>query len=417
MDFDQMPYLHHNPGGVAFEGGPQLESYSISSSDMAPGGLLSVASEWSGVTTGFSGTLRLVPPAALRHEIPPLAEVTIEISEASGDWVLELPDNISRGLYLVQLTVHGPDGEARALTPGGRSRGPLYLEPVRVPGGTLLTDDTPTLAPFGPAVRLHSSIIAPSEGDWLKVDLEWSARYALPANYGISLRLLSKNGDVLTAFDTQPGYGYLPTSLWRPGELISDSYLIPSPDSATPHSGCSLHIILYQVASRRPVGEARLGPFDLPMETTFEATPPPRSYTLPRVEHASGATFGDEVELAGYALDRNGASVDLTLWWRALVDPTGDYTVFVHLLDESTDDIVTQSDAMPRGGSYPTSWWSTGEVVSETVSLSAEGLPQGAYRLAVGLYDRSVDRLTTVGADGQHVPDNRLVLGEVIELK
>ena len=61
--------------------------------------------------------------------------------------------------------------------------------------------------------------------------------------------------------------------------------------------------------------------------------------------------------------------------------------------DPDTEDIVTQSDAMPQGGAYPTSWWIKGEVVSETVTLPLEGVPGGEYRLAVGLYDRTVTRL------------------------
>jgi hypothetical protein len=63
----------------------------------------------------------------------------------------------------------------------------------------------------------------------------------------------------------------------------------------------------------------------------------------------------------------------------------------------------------------PTSWWAAGEVVSETVTLSLEGVPQGTYQLAVGLYDQTVTRLQAVGSDEQRLPDDRVILPGIVE--
>jgi len=417
MDFEQMPFLHHTPGGVAFRDGPRLESYSLAANEVAPGDRISVGLDWSGIAGAHSATLRLLSPAAPRHEVVPLCEATDEVSEDGGDWVLRVPDDAPRGIYLLELRVYGPEGELRALTPGGRARGPLYLAPVYVPRGPALSSDMPILAPFGPAIRLHSATVAPAEEDRLEVDLEWSTRYALPANYGISLRLLGSSGEVLTAVDSQPGYGYLPTSMWRSGELVSDKFLVPNPGGETSHAGCSLHVILYQVSSGLVIGEARFGDFGLPLKAPFAASSLPRSFTLPRMENGAGVTFGEEIELAGYALKKESASIGLNLWWRALTNPAGDYTVFVHLFDFSTGDVLVQNDTMPRGGAYPTSWWVPDEVVSETVSLSTERLPPGKYGLAIGLYDETITRLAAVGPDGEPIPDDRWVLIETIKVE
>jgi hypothetical protein len=127
-----------------------------------------------------------------------------------------------------------------------------------------------------------------------------------------------------------------------------------------------------------------------------------------------------EIRLAGYdleAVEARTGPARLTLWWQALQAPRADYTVFVHLFDPDTDAIVAQSDAMPRGGAYPTSWWAAGEVVSETVTLSLEGIPEGTYRLAVGLYDQTVTRLAAVGPDGQRFPADRAILPESLEIQ
>ena len=90
-----------------------------------------------------------------------------------------------------------------------------------------------------------------------------------------------------------------------------------------------------------------------------------------------------------------------------------DYTVFAHLFDPSSEVIAVQSDAMPRANHYPTSRWAAGEVVSETISLSLENVLPGSYRLGVGLYwieEGIAHRLPAVDAQGESLPDGRLVL-------
>jgi hypothetical protein len=417
MDFDRMPYLHHNPSGVAFGDGLRLESYALGDDELLPGDRLPVDLEWSVPHGVYTATLRLLSPAATRREVAPLSEASGRITGGTGRWDLRVPRVVARGIYLVELQVFGPEGEVRALTPAGRTRGRLYLAPVRVPHGPTVTADAATLARFGPAIQLHAASVAPGPGDWLDVYLEWSARYAPVANYGISLRLLDSTGSVVQALDTQPGYGYTPTSMWRAGELVPDRYLVPMPDPGTGCARCSLNVILYQVASGVPIGEARFGEFALPMESRFAASAPPRSFSLPAVGRRSGVIFGDEVMLVSYDLGRSADAVVLSIWWQALVAPNEDYTVFVHLFDPDSEQVLAQSDAMPRNGRYPTSWWAPGEVVSETVTLSTEALPAGSYRLAVGLYDSTVTRLAAVGPGGEAFPDDRVVPPVEIEVE
>ncbi len=417
MDFHQMPYLHHNPGGVSFAGGARLESYTLSAEELAPGDPLTVRLSWAAPSDVTTATVRLVSPAALRHEVEPFAEVSQQVSEGRADWALALPEDIARGVYLVEVSLFDQAGELRALTPGGRSRGPLYLLPVRVPQGPPLPREASVLAPFGPAIRLHASTIAQPRPDQLSVHLSWSSVHPLATNYGISLRIVNDAGDILSAFDTQPGYGFLPTSMWRPGEQVSDHYLLEIPDDLVPGGGYHLHVILYQVSSGEVVGQTRLGDFSLPLAVPFEANRPPRSFTLPPLQHPAAVEFDEEIRLAGYDIEQDGQAVDLTLHWQALQAPAGDYTVFVHLFDPATHEVVAQSDAMPQGGAYPTSWWSPREVISEVVSLPLAGLPRGEYQLAVGLYDQTMTRLRAIGPDGERVADDWVILAEAVEVR
>jgi hypothetical protein len=119
--------------------------------------------------------------------------------------------------------------------------------------------------------------------------------------------------------------------------------------------------------------------------------------------------LGREIALVGYDMVKDDR-LSLTLAWQCLSPPADDYTVFVHLLD-GNGAIVAQADGQPRGGAYPTSIWSPGEVVPDEFDLAIEGLPPGDYDLAVGLYLLATgDRLPMTGADGQRWPDDRLLL-------
>ena len=90
-----------------------------------------------------------------------------------------------------------------------------------------------------------------------------------------------------------------------------------------------------------------------------------------------------------------GESLMLRLFWRALVPALDDYTIFVHLIDASGQ-VVAQGDGPPVSGQYPTSAWTTGELIADDrqVSLPA-ALPPGEYQLLVGFYRP---------ADGQRLP-------------
>jgi len=388
MDFIHMPYLHHNPGGVDFDGA-RLEGYTLSADELFPGDTLTVTLNWSQVDDAYTTTLRLVSPAAVRHDVEPLAESITNYQSPITN--LKLPNDTPRGIYLLQL-------------------GETYLRPVRVPRGPSLPPDAPLLAPFGPDIWLHGATVAQLDPARLSVRLAWSAARPVPANYVVSLRLLDGNGQLRLALDTQPGYGFLPTSLWRPGELVTDRYVLALPDDLPSGDGYHLQVLFYQATTLEPVGQARLGDFALPLPVPFEAQATERSFFLPPVEHPLNVDFGGEVRLAGYDLEQDENALHLTLWWQARQAPADDYTVFVHLFDPASDAIVVQSDVGPRNGTYPTFRWVEGEVVSGTVTLSLADAPPGTYRLAVGLYDRTLTRLPASGPDGERLPDDRVIL-------
>ena len=129
------------------------------------------------------------------------------------------------------------------------------------------------------------------------------------------------------------------------------------------------------------------------------------------------ATFGHQLRLLGYALERSEGALQVRLLWRAEQRMPLDYTVFVHLYDLDTGIPVSQDDAMPRRGALPTRFWMAGQMVDDQMTVPLPGVAAGTYGVLVGVYDGVTgDRLPVqVGADPED-PDGRLVLTEAWEV-
>jgi hypothetical protein len=103
----------------------------------------------------------------------------------------------------------------------------------------------------------------------------------------------------------------------------------------------------------------------------------------------------------------------VSLFWRALEATEGDHRVFVHLVDED-ERVWAQHDSPPVGGSRPTSSWRAGEEITDNHGLAlTPGIPEGQYRLAIGLYDPATgERLPVVTAE-EALPTDRVLVGPV----
>lgn len=107
------------------------------------------------------------------------------------------------------------------------------------------------------------------------------------------------------------------------------------------------------------------------------------------------ARFADGIQLKGFRIPggeshlslTGGDRIPLTLVWAADSSPKIAYTVFTHLVDQDGM-LWGQWDNPPVWGSYPTTEWSTGEIVFDQYLIPIkEGAPPGEYRLQIGLYD------------------------------
>jgi hypothetical protein len=415
-DFAQLGYLHRAPTAVPFQNGASLAGYSYDGEAVTPGTTMTVDLTWA-TPADEPARLTLTGPEALRPAPPGgLAPAPLAVTEVPAIGAvsarLAVPADAPPGRYLPVLSF--PD--AVALTGSALPRGSLALEPVLV------------RAPSAPLpASSHSLDVQALNGivsdNALTLWLAWWTDVQLSRNLGVSLRVTDELGNWLAQFDTQPGYGYLPSTLWPAGAWTRDRLALPLGSYST---GAPFAVVaqLYDAQTGEALVTRRLGELaQTGTELRFRDTVPQTQ--LPNGLTPLDVTFGRDVTviaLRGYSLAQTATTVRLTLAWQALAPIETDFRHFVHLVGAASGAIAVQDDAMPRQNSYPTSQWSSGEIVTETITLNLEAAPPGAYALAVGLYEpdgSASPRLPAVAGGDLVTPDiqeDRVFLPDVLNV-
>ena len=402
MDFESKPWLHH-----------EIESADLNTiaidhyeySQLEAGRPFTVSIDWSGpAVPGQLVTVQLVAPSrhAFGGPAPLASSAGAPIEAGVSRHVLHIPASLSKGMYYVRVAGRRAEGGTVA----------QFLKPIFYAGSA--TPESQSWARIAGEIELKAGYLKHDDPDQLTVAFDWSALQPIAANYAVSLRLQDMSDRVWVTLDTQPGYGFQPTSAWLPGENQHDVYTLELPPDMPRDAAYSLDVVWYRAASKEEIGRVRVP--DISLASTYglmEVLPPPRSFDVPPMQERVDATFGDAIHLPGYDLKQDGNRLALTLHWQALIDIGADYKFFVHVFDPATETIVAQADAMPGGNAYPTSRWMKGEVVSETFEFMIT--QPGTYRVATGWYDpNSADRLKAMDAKGNPVATDRVMLGEVI---
>ncbi len=239
--------------------------------------------------------------------------------------------------------------------------------------------DVAELVSVRPAARSAAA------GETLPVEICWRALAATDTNYTIFLQAVGPNETVVADRYTYPGLGSYPTAVWRPGDAFCDQIALPIPTdlARTLVYRLSVGLLDDAVDRRLPatdrdgrpvppfVGQVRL----TAAEQAATDAPPPGDAAIRLAEAAFPPVW------------RLDSAQPVTLrWYTAAAVPT-DFTVFLHLRDDAGQ-LIGQADGPPLGGWYPTSWWATGEwVTDEHTFLLPAGAPLGNFRLVAGLYD------------------------------
>jgi hypothetical protein len=252
--------------------------------------------------------------------------------------------------------------------------------------------------------RLSAETLTP--GETLTLNLYWQTDVSLDKNYSVFAHALGRNDVVVGQFDSLPGLGNYATSIWRPGQIIEDTLLVPIARDASAPTLLTIGTGLYD-ASRLDLPPLPVVTADgAPASTAIaQAKLIPREW--PIAEPGSlNIQFDDNIKLVGFQTDCGPQSVvcHLKLFWEPEDRPSADHTVFIQIWDDREQ--MAGFDGPPIGGDYPTSWWEAGEVIVDEHMLDLRKLPSGRYRMLVGLYRLdSGQRLPAFDSDGAPLPD------------
>lgn len=252
-------------------------------------------------------------------------------------------------------------------------------------------------------------------GEALAVTLSWRSRAPMDRDWSVFIHLVDENGVILAQRDSYPGLGKRPTTLWRVGDSVADTYRLTLPPTTYAPSQAQIVVGLYavQTGQRLPVLDSQGRPIADHLQIE-EVNIAPRPGPLP---NPISINFDNRIALVGYQLDRRsarpGESLHLTLYWQALSPLQQDYTVFTHILGPP-DRIWAQEDSQPQDGAAPTSTWRPGQVIEDDYLLRLHPeTPSGVYELEIGLYLPDTGQRLVVLGPGGFVQDNRVVLTKI----
>ncbi|MDH4208775.1 MAG: hypothetical protein OEV76_07870, partial [Anaerolineae bacterium] len=261
-------------------------------------------------------------------------------------------------------------------------------------------------------------------GQILDLTLFWRAMRDVREDYSVSLRLEDAAGRSWASAEGPLASEAYPTSSWRSGQLARGMHSMTVP-ADIPSGQYGLVMSLHNTADGSPVPWRRWlvnWGYERPLGTVSvqgraRQTNPPASIAYPLA-----IRLGDAIQLLGYDLDKldvaAGESVHLTLYWHALAEVDGSYTVFNHLIDDNGR-IWGQKDGVPAAGLVPTSGWIAGEyVVDEYDLLVDQDTSPGEYLIETGMYDpQTMLRLPVFDAQGATAGDRVLLEATPIRVR
>ncbi|TKJ31049.1 MAG: hypothetical protein CEE40_03075 [Chloroflexi bacterium B3_Chlor] len=253
-------------------------------------------------------------------------------------------------------------------------------------------------------------------GDTLYVTLYWEAERRRRENYSVFVHLDDLRPNYISwSLSEEINPANIPTSTWTPGFYVSDRHALPV-SVETPPGLYVLRAGLY-----RPDTGQRLAVLDEEgnvvsdsLELARVRVRRTRPVDLSEVAKVGPFEFGERIRLLGYELQETSATPGnyfrLLLYWEGLEEMTENYTVFVHLVDDSGQ-MWAQADGLPANGMYPTWAWLKEEIVEdEHLVLVGRAVPSETYHLAIGVYElETLQRLEVTNSEGTLMGDQILL--------
>jgi hypothetical protein len=229
----------------------QLEGYGIKPEVVEPGQKVSLNLYWRSLTDKtFDYPLCLQLLAGNGHPVD--QRETRAINEDMYRWrsdgilatqhTFELASDLTPGPYLIRISFFD-EISGKRLPVQTTSWPPLTDEPLdQIQLGLFYVspEDTNPRQPatllsanFASAIDLIGVTLPESSAKLhnpqLPVTLHWQVRRPTAKPQTVFLQLLNEQGQIISDWNSQPFDGLYPTNLWSPGEIITDTFLLPLP--------------------------------------------------------------------------------------------------------------------------------------------------------------------------------------------
>ncbi len=252
----------------------------------------------------------------------------------------------------------------------------------------------------------YDLVSPPRAGEPLEVVLYWRAlsRARGDIDYSFFLHLVDLRGYLWAQADS---LGYPPSS-WQEGDLVTEWFTLPIPPD-TPPREYRLQVGLYDRATGRRVKMAEEPYLDAlssePIVVAKAISVPLEALEIPQPRREN---LNHKLTFLGWGISRRragpGERIHVSLWWQAQGQPGGDYALSIFLSDEE-ENRFGELHRQPLDGDYPTSRWTTGEIVRDRFDYPIPPeTPPGRYRLLVRVFDMETgEYLPLVGDSGESI--------------
>ena len=235
-------------------------------------------------------------------------------------------------------------------------------------------------------------------GEILPLTLFWEALAPFEERYSVFIHILDEENHIVGQRDAEPGGGANLTTLWEPGQVITDNYGIFI-NPGTPPGLYNIEVGMYSLASGERLTESKTRENRIllnPIEVLRPEGPPSLEELAPR--HRLDDVYNEELALLGYDMYplgyeheperpvRPGEALHLNLYWKAKRAPNADWFLGLSLKDERGKEWFYRESHLSTPG-YPTTRWESGEVVrgQHDLPIPPEA-PPGRYYVKAHLF-------------------------------
>ncbi|MFQ5595970.1 MAG: hypothetical protein ACE5HA_17655, partial [Anaerolineae bacterium] len=328
------------------------------------------------------------PAEVLFHAPAVISEIRFGLEEDTT-LRLRVPDDATAGIYLPRLRIVNNGEKLAERTQNDAKTGVYYLQPIRIRPRIVAPEQTVgRFADIATLEELDVSQISPHQ---IEVSMTWRVAQPIMANYATSIRLRNEIGDIIAQADTQPCYGFCPTSLWEPSTPAYDRRWLDLPVGTPPGKDYQLEIVLYEAMSLASLGNVRFNNITLHRIAV-------ERHTVPQFGFPGGLAIADFDIGRERAEPGEQVPVQITWWLQKLLER--DPRPRLLLLDQTGEQIVHAQPVRVLADT-PASHWPLGAYIAQSyrVTLPRDLLP-GQYQIAVGLEDAggwfAPDRFLTV---------------------